>query len=169
MSTVMPHEGETAAALRRRFTLWHLSVILMVIGLIITGYLSYEHAAGNEVACVGGPNSAFDCDAVNSSIYSQFQGIYVGYLGLAADLFMLAVLLLERRVPFLQAYGVIIVFAVALLGWLYHDFLTYVAITRIGKLCIWCLTEHTIMTLLLIVTSIRLYRTLMGTGEVEEA
>jgi uncharacterized membrane protein len=168
MSTVMPHEGETSAH-RRRITLWHLSIVLIVIGLFITGYLSYEHFAGNEVACVGGPDSAFNCDAVNSSIYSEFMGIYVGYLGLFADIFMLVVLLLEKRISILRDYGVIIIFAVALLGFIYHDYLTYVAITRIGKLCIWCLTEHTIMTILLIVTGIRLYHTLMGSGEPEEA
>ncbi|MEO8396549.1 MAG: vitamin K epoxide reductase family protein [Chloroflexota bacterium] len=168
MSTVMPQNSETVAP-RRRFTLWHLSIILLLVGLAITGYLSYEHFAGNEVACVGGPDSAFDCDAVNSSIYSQFMGIYVGYLGLFADIFMLAVMLLEKRISILRDYGVIIIFAVALLGFIYHDYLTYVAITRIGKLCLWCLTEHTIMTLLLIVTSIRLYRTLMSSGEAEEA
>jgi len=168
MSTVMPQASDTTAK-PRRFTLWHLSVILLVVGLVITGYLSYEHATGNAVACVSGPNSAFDCDAVNSSIYSEFMGIYVGYLGLFADIVMLVVLLLEPKIELLRMYGVIIIFAIALLGWLYHDYLTYVAITRIGKLCIWCLTEHTLMTLLLIVTSVRLYRTLMGSGEPEEA
>jgi uncharacterized membrane protein len=152
---------------RRRFTLWHLSIVLLLVGLIITGYLSYEHATEQSVVCVGG-SAAFDCDAVNGSIYSTFMGIYVGYLGLFADIFMLAVLLLERRVGLLATYGVVIVFAVALLGWLYHDYLTYVAITRIGKLCIWCLTEHTIMTILLVVTSIRLYRTLFAPVDAEE-
>ncbi len=161
MSTAMP-QGTSALAPKRRITLWHFSVVLLVIGLLITGYLSYEHYAENSVVCVGG-SSAFDCDAVNSSIYSNFMGIYVGYLGLFADLVMLAVLLLERQIGILQSYGVIIVFAIALLGFLYHDYLTYVAITRIGKLCIWCLTEHAVMTLLLIVTSIRLYRSLFAT------
>ncbi len=132
---------------------------------MITGYLSYEHAVGNPVACVGGPDSAFNCDYVNSSPYARIPfdtGIYVGYLGLAADIFMFAVVLLETRVPLLRDYGVIIVFAVALLGFIYHDYLTYVAIAKIGKLCIWCLSEHLIMTLLLIVTGIRLYRTLFA-------
>src|SRR5664279_5287028 len=114
MSTVMPQETNAA---RRRFTLYHLSIVLLVIGLLITGYLSYEHATGNAVACVSG-STTFDCDAVNSSIYAQFPagtGIYVGYLGLAADIFMFAVLLLEPKVEFLRSYGVMIVFAIALL------------------------------------------------------
>ncbi len=169
MSTVMPQEGETSAP-RRRFTLWHLSIILLVIGVFITAYLSYTHFTEASVACIGGENSAFNCDAVNSNpYYANFMGIYVGYLGLAADLFLLAVVLLERRIDLLRTYGVIIVFAVVLLGWLYHDYLTYISVTLIQHLCIWCLTEHTIMTILLIVTSIRLYRTLMGSGEPEAA
>ncbi len=158
MSTTV--QSETSVR-NRRLTLWSLSIILLVIGLGVTGYLSYEHATQQSVVCVGG-SAAFDCDAVNNSIYSQFLGIYVGYLGFFADIFMLAVLLLERRVALLTSYGVIIVFAIALLGFLYHDYLTYVAITRIGKLCIWCLSEHGIMTLLLIVTSLRLYRSLFA-------
>ena len=169
MSTVMPQDSETSAP-RRRFTLWHLSVILIVIGLFITAYLSYTHLTDSSVACIGGENSAFNCDAVNSNpYYANFIGIYVGYLGLAADLFLFVVLILEPRIQFLRSYGVIIVFAVVLLGWLYHDYLTYVSITLIQHLCIWCLTEHTIMTILLIVTGIRLYRILFTSSEPEEA
>ena len=154
MSSVLPQESE---ATHRRFTLRHLSIALVVIGLLITGYLSYEHHFKNNIACIGG-STAFDCDAVNSSIYSEFMGIYVGYLGLAADAFLFAVLVLEPHVGVLRDYGVIIVFAVVLLAWLYHDYLTYVSFTNIQRLCIWCLGEHTLMTLLLIVTCIRLYR-----------
>jgi uncharacterized membrane protein len=53
-----------------------------------------------------------------------------------------------------------ILFGLTLWGFLYHDYLTLMAVTRIKALCIWCLSAHTVMTLLLIVTSIRLYRVL---------
>lgn len=157
MSSAVSETSETT----RRFTLRHASLILLVIGVIITGYLSYEHLAGGSVVCVGG-NAAFDCDAVNSSIYSKFMGIYVGYLGLAADLIMIAILLLEPRIAVLRSYGATIVFGIVLLGWLYHDYLTYVSFAILQHLCIWCLSEHTIMTLLLIVSSIRVYRDLFS-------
>jgi uncharacterized membrane protein len=165
MSTIAKRQDETQP--QRRFGLWHLSLVLVVLGLLVSGYLSFEHFNANSVVCVGG-SEAFDCDAVNASIYSSFLGIYVGYLGLAADVLLLAVLLLERRIDLLRSYGVVIIFAVVLLGWLYHDFLTYVAFTRIGKLCIWCLTHHGLMTILLIVTSIRLYRTLFAVEAEDE-
>ncbi len=162
MSSVLPQQTEsTAAAQPRRLTLRTVSIALVVIGLFITGYLSYTHLTNAEVACVQN-SSIFNCEDVNSSIYSEFMGIYVGYLGLAADIFLLIVLVAEPRIELLQVYGVVIVFAVVLLAWLYHDYLTYVSFTRIHELCPWCLTEHTIMTILLIITGVRLYRTFFG-------
>lgn len=165
MSTLAQQESPAA---QRGFTLRHLTVILVVVGLFISGYLSYTHMTETSVVCVEG-NSAFDCDAVNSSIYAKFLGIYVGYLGFAADLFMLGILLLEPRVALLRDYGVMVLFAVALLGFLYHDYLTYVSLTRIERFCPWCLAHHAIVTLLLIVTGIRLYRILFSNEDAAEA
>lgn len=156
MSTIMT---QTATEHESRFNLRNLSLVLLLIGLVITAYLSYTHLSESNVVCVG-DSSTFDCDAVNNSVYSKFLGIYVAYLGFAADLFLFAIVLLEPRIPFLRTYGIMIVFAVVLLGWLYHDYLTFVSIQYIQKFCIWCLTEHAVMTILLIVTSIRLYRQL---------
>ncbi len=164
MSSVLPQQSESTAAQPRRITLRTVSIALVVIGLFITAYLSYTHLTNSEVACVQN-SSVFNCEDVNSSIYSEFMGIYVGYLGLAADLFLLVVLVAEPRIEILQVYGVVIVFAVVLLAWLYHDYLTYVSFTRIHELCPWCLTEHTIMTILLIITGVRLYRTFFGVEE----
>ncbi len=165
MSTTV--QSETLAP-NRRITLWHVSIVLLVLGLLVSAYLSYEHLTGSESIICLGDSATFDCNTVNSSIYSKFMGIYVGYLGLFADIVMLGILLLERRISILRSNGVILVFAIALLGFLYHDFLTYVAFTRIGKLCIWCLAHHTIITLLLIITSIRLYRTLFAPAPDED-
>lgn len=163
MSTAAQHESTTAQG---GFTLRHLTMILLVIGLVITGYLSYTHLASTSVICVQG-SSTFDCDAVNNSIYSQIMGIPVAYLGFLADLFMLVILLLEPRVQLVADYGVMVVFAVALLGFIYHGYLTYVSFSFIGKLCPWCLSAHAVTTLVLIVTGIRLYRQLFRSENAE--
>jgi uncharacterized membrane protein len=156
MSTV--YSQDTSAAAHSRFNLRNISIVLVVIGLFITGYLSYTKLADTSVVCV--ESATFNCDAVTHSIYSKFLGIDVAYLGFALDVIILAVLLLEPRVGFLRNYGVMILFGLTLWGFLYHDYLTLMAVTRIKALCIWCLSAHTVMTLLLIVTSIRLYRVL---------
>lgn len=154
MTTVYP---QTSAS-ESRFNLRNATLVLVVLGLFITGYLSYTKLANTSVVCV--ESSAFNCDAVTSSIYSKFLGIDVAYLGFGLDVLILSVLLLERRVNFFRNYGVMILFGLTLWGFLYHDYLTLMAVTRIQALCIWCLAAHTTMTLMLILTSIRLYRVL---------
>lgn len=154
MSTVYPQTSVSDS----RFNLRNLTILLVVLGLFITGYLSYTKIANTNVVCV--ESSAFNCDAVTSSIYSKFLGIDVAYLGFGLDVLILAVLLLERRVNFFRNYGVMVLFGLTLWGFLYHDYLTLMAVTRIQALCIWCLAAHTTMTLMLILTSIRLYRVL---------
>jgi uncharacterized membrane protein len=162
MSTVLPQDNEAGvSAPRRRFTLRHLSIALLVVLLLVSGYLSYEKIAATNVVCVEG--GAFNCGAVTHSIYSKFPqgtGIDVAYLGFTLDAIMIVLLLLEPRVRFLQSYGMLIIFGLALWGFLFHDYLTLMSVTRIRALCIWCLTHHTVMTILLIVSSIRLYRLL---------
>lgn len=154
MTTVYPQTSVSES----RSNLRNLTIVLVVLGLFITGYLSYTKLANTSVVCV--QSSAFNCDAVTSSIYSKFLGIDVAYLGFGLDVLILSVLLLERRVNFFRNYGVMILFGLTLWGFLYHDYLTLMAITRIQALCIWCLAAHTTMTLMLILTSIRLYRVL---------
>jgi uncharacterized membrane protein len=149
-----------------RFTLRHLSLALVAIAMVITGYLSYTHLTSTSIVCVEG--GAFNCETVNSSIYSRFAGIPVAYLGFAADLVLAALLLLEPRNSVLRSYGVMIVFGITLFGFIYHCYLTYVSVTRIQALCPWCLSAHAVMMLLLIVSSIRLYRTLFGNVEQAE-
>jgi uncharacterized membrane protein len=163
MSTVY----EQTVPAHRRFNLRNLSLILMVLGLFITGYLSYTKLASTSVVCL--ESSAFNCDAVTNSIYSKFLGIDVAYLGFTLDVIILVLLLLEPRVNFLRNYGVMIVFGISLWAFLYHDYLTLMAITRINALCIWCLAAHTVMTILLIVSSIRLYRALFPGETAAEA
>lgn len=155
MSSIAQPDSSTA---RRGLNLRTLTLILLIVGLIISGYLSYTHLTETSVICV--ESGTFDCDAVNSSLYSKLLGIPVAYLGFGADVFLLVILLLEKRVALLRDYGVMVFFGVVLLGWLYHDYLTFVSIQYIQKFCIWCLAHHAIMTLLLIVTGIRLYRVL---------
>ena len=155
MSSIAQHDSSAAG---RGFTLRHFTLILLIAGLIITGYLSYTHLTETSVVCV--ESGAFNCDTVNSSIYSQFMGIPIAYLGFLADLFMFLVVLLEPRIALLENYSVMIVFGISLLGFIYHGYLTYVSVTRINALCIWCLSAHVVMTLVLIVTGIRLYRQL---------
>ena len=148
---------------QRGLTLRHVSLVLTVIALLITGYLSYTKLTNTELLCV--ESSAISCDSVNSSAYAYFprgSGVPVAYLGFASWVAIGAILLLETQVGFLRDYGVMLVFGLALFGFIFHSYLTYTSITYVGALCPWCLAAHAIMTLLLIVTGVRLYRSLFA-------
>lgn len=156
--------ADTPARVERQgITLRHVSLVLAVIALLITGYLSYTKLTNTELLCV--ESDAISCDSVNSSAYAYFprgSGIPVAYLGFACWVVIGAILLLETRIGILREYGVTLVFGLALFGFIFHSYLTYTSITYVGALCPWCLAAHAIMTLLLIVTGIRLYRSLFA-------
>lgn len=166
----MPQDQADVSAARRPI-LRYVSIALVIVGLFVSGYLSYEKIANTSVACIEG--GAFNCGAVTHSIYSKFPqgtGIDVAYLGFGLDLILLVVLMLEPRVSFLRGYGVLIAFGLTLWGFMFHDYLTLMAVTRVNALCIWCLTHHALMTLLLILSSVRLYRQIFrGESEYYEA
>ena len=134
------------------------SLVLVLIGIIISGYLSYTKLANTSTVCVEG--AAFNCDAVTSSIYGKVAGIPVAYLGLAAYLFIGALLLLENRVPFLSEYGIMLVFGITLFGFIYSIFLIYVQAVILNSFCVWCLGHEAAMTLLFVLSGVRLYRSL---------
>lgn len=152
------HVNTTTRA--RRFTLRHFSLLLVVVALGITGYLSFTKLVAQPMVCVGG--GLFNCAVVENSIWARFLGIPVAYLGLGMWTLIGSLLLLEPRVDFLRRYNPIVIFGLALFSFCYHCFLTYTAAFVLRALCPWCLAAHTTMTVLLIVSSIRLYRHLMA-------
>ena len=143
-----------------QFTARHLALILVVIGLVISGYLSYVKLLDVPIICVEGEQ--FSCTAVESSKWSTFQGIPVAYLGFAGYLFIGAVLLLEKRIAFLEDNGRLILFIIALFGWMYSMWLVYVQAVIILAFCQWCLAHEFNFTILFGVILYMLWQDLRG-------
>jgi uncharacterized membrane protein len=97
---------------------------------------------------------------VTSSVYGKLAGIPIAYLGLATYLFIGAVLLLEKRLAILQEYGMMLLFGVTLFGFMYSIYLIYVQAAILKAFCVWCLGHEITITLLFILSSARLYRSL---------
>jgi uncharacterized membrane protein len=115
----------TATRTTPRLDLRLISVILVLIGVGISGYLAYVQLDPNvEVLCA--ESSVIDCAAVEQSRYSRLLGIPLSVLGLLADLFLLALLLLEPRVSFLRENGPVVVFGVVLFAALFSVWLIVV-------------------------------------------
>ena len=130
------------------------SLIFAGLGALVAGYLTYIKLAHVEAICRG----VGDCEAVNSSIYSQISGIPIAALGLAAYLAILAIRTLDPRLPLLQDYGPLAIFGLALTGTLYSAYLTYVELFVIHAVCPYCVASAVLITGLLILSVVRLVR-----------
>jgi uncharacterized membrane protein len=147
---------QESAVVRPRFklNLWHISLVLVVIGVLISGYLSYAELTDTSTVCI--ESGAFDCDAVQSSVYSTLMGIKITYLGFATYVGLLVLLLLEPRVGILREYGAMIVFGITLFAFMYSMWLVYVQAVYLQAYCQWCLSHELTMTILFIVSALRL-------------
>jgi uncharacterized membrane protein len=122
---------------------------LALIGLGIAGYLTWVHYAGLHPFCVGGGGG---CEKVQTSRWSDLAGIPVAVLGLAGYLAVLATLALPEDLSRSAAAFV------ALVGLGFSAWLTYVELAKIHAICQWCVASAVVMTLLAIVSVIRLLR-----------
>lgn len=133
-----------------------ISLFLVGIGLVICGYLVYVQTANVEIVCVAGGGGG--CDVVQNSIYAEMFGIKIAYLGFAAYLVLGALITFEQRIPFLRNYGLMLTFALVLFAFIYSVYLVYIQAAVLKAFCQWCLGHEAVMTLLFIVTSLRIWR-----------
>ncbi len=131
-----------------------LSLLVLVVAIGISGYLSYLKLSNTQAVCMAG--ATFDCGTVLNSRYSELVGIPIAYLGLACNLIMTAVLLLEPRVSALRTQGRLIVFGISLFTGLFSIFLIYVQAALIRAYCPWCLTHEALMFILFGLSAYRL-------------
>jgi uncharacterized membrane protein len=156
MATTTETNLSAAEGRGSRFTLWHAAIVIEIIALLVTGYLSYVKIANVSAICVeSGP---INCEEVQSSAWSVLLGIPIAYLGFAAHVAIFAVLLLQRRVGLFKAYGLLILLGITLFGLIYHVYLVYTSIAVIKAICPWCIAAAILMLIQFILTIVRLQR-----------
>ena len=121
------------------------SAAIGVAGLGIAGYLAVVHYTGSAPVCTAGGG----CELVQSSAYSKLAGVPVATLGVLGYLALLASLWRDgERARTVTAF-------LALAGFGFSAWLTYVSHTEIGALCAWCVGSAVCMTLLAGLSSAR--------------
>ena len=135
--------------------LYRSLVILTIIGLGVSIYMTIYKLTDNNAMCLG----SGDCSAVNASRYSEVNGIPVAVVGVIGYAAILTLLYRERRgLGFINENGTLLVFGLALTGFLFTAWLIYVEIALIKALCPFCITSQIAMTLIFILSTIRLVR-----------
>lgn len=157
---------------KARITLRTLIWIFIIIGILVSGYLTGVKFTEEPLArqlfgiepqtmvCIAG--SVFNCSTVQNSVYARFMGIPIAYLGFAMYWSLALLLALENRFAFLQENGKLLMFGIALFAWVYSMYLVYLQFVVLQALCQWCLTHELNITILFPLIGYRLWRHWQG-------
>jgi uncharacterized membrane protein len=133
--------------------------ILCVLGLGVSGYLTWTYLADTDPYC----GSAHGCADVQNSPYSEVAGIPVPVIGFIGYLVLLVLSLLRGRLgPDIEIYLPILSFGAALIGVMYSGYLTYLEASVIGAWCYWCVASALIITAIWILSIIDVWKTWAG-------
>jgi len=134
--------------------LYRISVILVVIGLLVSIYMTIYKVTSNDAMCLG----SGDCSTVNASRYAEVYGIPVATIGIAGYFAILLTHWYERCDKFFEKNGPMLIFGMALTGFLFTLYLIYVEFAILDAICPFCLTSQISMTIIFIISVIRLIR-----------
>lgn len=122
--------------------------ILALIGILLAGYIAWKAEIKNEIVpCRGGGSG---CTVVEQSPYSHLLGVHLSILGLIGYLALLGTAV--WRGDRARAAG----FVMALFGFGFSLYLTYLEIWVIKAICQWCVASAVVMTMLFAVNSVRI-------------
>jgi uncharacterized membrane protein len=134
--------------------LYRISMILAVVGLLVSIYMTIYKVTSNDALCLG----SGDCSTVNASRYSEVYGIPVATVGIAGYFAILLTHWYERRDKFFEKNGPMLIFGMALTGFLFTLYLIYVEFSILKAICPFCLTSQIAMTIIFIISVVRLIR-----------
>lgn len=132
--------------------LYRGSVALVVLGLLVSIYMTVYKLTANDSMCLG----SGDCSTVNASRYSEVNGIPVAAIGIIGYVAILAVHYFENRNSFFKQNGALIIFGMALTGFIFTVWLIYVEIALLNAICPFCVTSQAAMTVIFIIAVARL-------------
>jgi len=122
--------------------------VLALLGLGITGYLSWTELMGDDPSCVIGGG----CATVQNSEYAQIFGMSLSYLGFFTYAFMLASALMPGF------WGRLLGIVTSVGGVLFSLWLLYAELFLIEAICPWCMASLVVMLLALAVAVARIAR-----------
>ena len=120
---------------------------LALVGTAIAAYLTYVRYAGIDPACTTG-----GCEKVQGSEYAEAAGVPVALLGLLAYVAVTALVLVPGEAARAGAC------LVALAGFGYSAYLTWLELFEIDAICQWCVASAVVMTALACTTVARVLR-----------
>ena len=132
----------------RERTLRLVAGVLATVGIGVATYITIADAGGGAPACLAGGHG---CATVAESRYSHLAGINVSVLGIAGYVGLLAAAAAPGDAG--RVGGLLL----ALVGFGFSAYLTYLELFVIDAICQWCVASACLMTLLLVVNGLRMF------------
>jgi uncharacterized membrane protein len=143
------NQSEAAGvSLPREILLQRLALVIAVIGVGVATYITIADSGGGAPACLAGGGG---CETVASSSYSHLLGINVAVFGIAGYVALLIAALLRGDGARIAGFGL------ALVGFGFSAYLTYLELFTIEAICQWCVTSAGLMTVLLALNATRAF------------
>src|SRR4051794_33713191 len=139
-------------------TLCRLIAFVAALGLGVATYIAIADSGGGSPVCLAGGHG---CATVAKSSYSHVASVNIAIFGIFGYVLLLASAFFFND---LARFGG---FAVALGGFGYSVFLTYLEIFKIEAICQWCVASAVLMTILFLLNATRLI--VYGGHEMQEA
>ncbi|EFH86567.1 vitamin K epoxide reductase family protein [Ktedonobacter racemifer] len=141
----------------RRSVAQIILLVLSVIGIGVSIYLTYVHYNSGALVCT--TSGLVNCERVLSSMYSVVPGTSIpisvpGLLWFLVSGALAAVAWLAR--PALRLVR-LAEFAWCCVGLLTVLYLVYVELVRLHTICAWCTSLHVIILVMLLITVVSLY------------
>lgn len=109
------------------------------LGIGVAAYIAIAAAGGDAPACLAGSSG---CETVARSSWSHLAGVNIAVFGIVGYALLLATAFLANDLARFAG------FVLALAGFGYSVFLTYVELFKIEATCPWCLGSALLMTVL---------------------
>jgi uncharacterized membrane protein len=130
-------------------TLRSAATFVAAVGVGVAVYIAIADSGGGSPVCVGGSQG---CQTVAESSYSHLFGVNIAIFGVLGYLLLLGAAI--GRGDGARMAG----FAIALAGFGYSVFLTYLELFVIDAVCQWCVFSAILMTTLFALSAIRMVR-----------
>jgi uncharacterized membrane protein len=127
-------------------TLRGAAAAIALIGVGVAAYITIVDSGGGHPLCVAGGSG---CETVANSSYSHMFGINVAVFGILGYVLLFAAALLPGDPG--RFAGLL----VALIGFGYSAYLTYLELFTIDAICQWCVASAILMTVLLVLNVVR--------------
>jgi uncharacterized membrane protein len=128
-------------------TLRKFATFAAAFGIGVATYIAIAEAGGGSPVCLAGGSG---CRTVAESSWSELFGVNIAIFGIVGYVLLLAAALLRGDLARMAGFGL------ALGGFGYSVFLTYLELFKIEAICQWCVASAVLMTILFGLNAVRM-------------